>query len=90
MSEQNEPQKIELVMPKSHYCPKCLAESDGFTQVLHVNTSVGSELRCFPCYKDYVKSDLHLASIQQHIPILVKKLNEPKNQNPDPAPVAQD
>lgn len=63
---------VQVELPKTHFCQKCGAQSDGLGNCLHVNTTVGAEIRCLACYREFVQSETHLEAIKTHIPIMVR------------------
>ena len=72
----SETKTIQIQGPKIYFCQRCGSESDGLTDCLHTNTTVGEEIRCLSCYRIFVQSEIHLKTIQEHIPVLVRRPNE--------------
>ena len=70
--EKSDSKTFEVKMPQTHLCQVCGATSDGLSNCLHVSTTVGSEVRCLSCYREFVQSKEHLEMIQKHIPIMVR------------------
>jgi len=70
--EKSDSKTFEVKLHQTHLCQSCGATSDGLSNCLHVSTTVGSEIRCLACYRQFVQSREHLEMIQKHIPIMVR------------------